>query len=419
MQVKYRYWLALGLLTLLVLAVRLSIAFSVEAPSYTSYFTVMQAEEILHKGTPLFEDPLTQRNHAFNPLFYYVVACFLFFVPETLLLKLLPNIAMVALIPLVYFISFNITKSRGVSLISAFFAAFAPILFTSFLNEATPLSFTLPMLAALLLALLEIEKYPITCLLFTILLTLLSPLVWLMLAAYILYVLILTSEQLAVKAPYMEMALLTFLFASWYTLVTYKEALFREGFAILYGSVPQTVRAAMFSEFTLLAMIYAVGVLPLAFGSYALYHNAFEQRVRKIFLIGAFTLAALAAALLQLIPLTVALLLLSLGFILLSAPALHTMLLFLKKTRLPSATPVILTVIVAFFILTSLLPALSTGIWPQSSPTQDELTAVAWLRGESKEEATILFRPKNGFSYQSTRRTSSSDRHRIFVDHQC
>lgn len=399
MQVKKKYAILLIALTLLVLLLRLAIAFSVEAPSYTSYFTIIQAEKILKTGTPLYEDPLSfqGRTYLFNPFFYYIVAFFILFIPKVLLLKLLPNLAMASLVPLVYLIAHNLTKSRGTSLITAFFAGFAPILFSTFLNEATPLSFALPLSAALFLTLLDVEAKPLPALLCTLLLTLLSPVIWLFLFTYVIYLLILTAERISINTSYMEMALITFLFAAWYTLVTYKQALFREGIAILWGSLPLTVRTTMFGDFTLLAMIYAVGVVPLALGSYALYHNAFEQRVRKIFFIAAFTLTTLGAAIFQLIPLRLALLYLSLSFLLLSAPALHNMIIYLKKMRFPRVAAITTSLLLLFFILTSLLPALSTGVWPQSSPTQNELDAMHWISENTKQDAAILAAPKSGF----------------------
>lgn len=399
MQARTKYAIALIALTLVILAVRLLISFEVEHPSYASHFTLRQTEEIIETGRPLYEDPLSYqgRRHAFNPLFYYVMAAFALFLPATFVLKLLPNLFMVSLIPLAYLIGHHLTRHRAASLVAAFFAATTPILFTSFLNEATPLSLALPVSAALLLALLDIEQHPRRALLLIVLLTLLSPVIWLFLLSFLIYLLILAAERLTIRPAYMEAALFTFLFAAWYTLITYKAPLFREGVAILWASLPATVRAAMFTDFTLLAMIYAVGVIPLALGSYALYHNAFEVRVRKLFLLGAFALSALLLAILRAIPLRLALLFLSLSFILLSAPALHTLLTYFRRTRFPMAGPLILGALLCFFVLTSLLPAVATGIYPQSSPTENEVAAMEWLQEETPEESVVMAAPKSGF----------------------
>ncbi len=394
-----KYALAIAALFLVVLALRLVVSYQVAQPGYASYFTLAQADAIRATGHPRYEDPYSYegRRYALNPVFYYVVAACTLILPKLLVVKLLPNLLLALLVPLVYLLSHGLTRSRGVSFAAAFFAGFAPILFTSFLNEAIPMSLALPVAAALLLALLDLEHHRTRALLLTALLALLSPIVWLFLAMYAAYALILTAERLRISAAYLELGLFTFFLAAWYTLITYKHAFQLYGFGILQGSLPTAARAAAFSEFTLLAMVLAMGIVPLALGSIALYHAAFEKRSRNVLLIASFGLVTLLLGAVSAIPLRQAFLLLSLSFIILAAPGLQILEGYIRKTRASAVYPWAAGLLVLFFVFTSMLPGLAAGVYPQSSPTPSELQAMTWLRERTPPSSVVLGAPKSGY----------------------
>ncbi len=396
MKSKHWYGLALLLLMLLVLALRLVVSYQVAEPGYKSYFTLLQAEQIREHGVPRYSDPNSYegRRYAFDPAYYYLVAFFTLFLPATLVLKVLPNLLLTLLIPIVYLIGHALTKNRGVSLFAALCVAFIPSLFTLGINEATPLTLALPLFAATLLAILSLEQHPTVAMLSTALLTLVSPLVWILLIAEVLYFFILSAERLKITTSYLELAFVTFLMSAWYTLITYKEALFRYGIAILGKSLPATVRAATFQQFTLLTMLYAVGIVPLALGSLALY-RLFEQRNRNVLFIATIGLVVLLLGVLHLLPLNLTLLLLSLLFTLLAAPGLHSLLLSFRRTKFSWAAHPTLFLLLILFLLTSFLPSLVSGLYPGSSPTPNELAAMDWLAQQPR--GVVLAVPKEGF----------------------
>jgi hypothetical protein len=396
---RTKYAIALLALTLLVLGLRLLVSFQVEQPSYESYYALLQADSIRETGRMRSADPFSfgGRDYVSLPLFYYVLALFSLLVPKLFVLKILPNVFMAALVPLVYLLAHNLTKSRWASLAAAFFAGFSPVLFTSYLNSALPLSLALPMAAGLLLALLDLERHPGRALLLTTLLTLLSPVVWLMVAMYLAYLLILMTERIRISSAVIEVALFTFLLAAWYTLITFKEVLYRYGFAMLNGALPIGVRQATFTEFTFVAAFYAIGIVPLVLGTFAIYYTAFEVRSKSVFLIAAFGLVTLLAAALRLLPLRSALLLMSLAFVILSAPGFHFLLSYFNKTRIFAAASWLITALLILFVLSSLLPAIAAGIYPQSSPSPNEFEALDWLRTNTRSASVILAAPKSGF----------------------
>lgn len=398
MQPRTRYALGVAAIALLAFALRLVVSFQVAEPSYESYFTLLQADTIHETWLPRFEDPYSYggRTYAFTPLYHYVMAFPLLLLPDALAVKILPNLFMILLIPLIYLLGHAITKNRQAALIAAFFAGFAPAIFTSGINEATTLSLALPVVAATLLALLELQERPVRALLLLTFLTLLSPLIWLFVFAILLYLAILAAERIRIQGAYLEVALFTFLIASWYTLIIYKDALALHGFGLLTQSLPESVRAATFGQFTPLAMVYAVGLVPLGLAGISLYHATFQQRSQKVLFVASFGLVALLVAAFQLIPLSLALVLLGLLFTVLAAPGYHAALLYLRRTRFAWAPRLVIAAGLLLFILTSLLPAIVAGLYPGSSPTADELDAMAWLRTQP-EGSVILAAPKSGF----------------------
>ncbi|MBR9692439.1 hypothetical protein GOV07_00730 [Candidatus Woesearchaeota archaeon] len=395
MQPRTRYAIAIVFIIAITLALRLMVSFQIAEPGYDSYFALLQADSITDTGLPRYDDPYSYqgRTFVFDPAFYYLVAAATI-LPDTLAVKLLPNLLMVLLIPFLYLITHSLTKNRPTAFIAAIFAGLSPALFATGINQATPITLALPVLALLFLALLDLKQHPKRVLILTAFLTLVSPLIWLVLATELTYLLILSAEKLKISQAYLEISIVTLLMAAWYTLITYKEALYAYGFAILHESLPAAARAATFQEFSFLAMLYAVGVVPIALGSLALYTATFEQRNRKVLFIASLGLVTLLGAVLRLIPLSLALVLLSLTFAILAAPGLNAIIAYAKKTKLDRVAPVITAAFLLLFLLTSLLPALVQGVYPGSSPTPDELSAAKWL---STTPSVIAAAPTSGF----------------------
>jgi len=91
-------------LFVLVLAIRLFIAFQSPYFNYDAYFSLRQAEHITTTGLPLYNDPLSYggKTQLFAPLQYYVLAFFSLILPLTLVAKIIPNIFASLLVVLIY-----------------------------------------------------------------------------------------------------------------------------------------------------------------------------------------------------------------------------------------------------------------------------------------------------------------------------
>lgn len=390
-----RSHILLILIVIVTLVLRLLIAFTQNSPSYDTYGVLLQAESIRETGLPDYTDPITGRVRLFSPVYAYLFAALSFLIDPLLLAKLLPNLFAVALIPITYAIAQQLTRTRWVSLITSAFAAFVPMLFQSHLNAAPAMSLIIPASALLLLTLLMIESRPGWAFFMTALLILISPLSWLFVTAYGVYILILFTERMRFEDAYIDIALFSFGLAFWYSLLIYKRALITHGFSALMGNLPSVVHEASFAEFSFLSMIYAVGLVPVALACFAIYHNTFETRSRKVFLITSLALVALLFTSIKLVPLKTGLLFLSLAFIMLSAPGLLQLSRWVRRTRIQWSHHWIVGGLLILFVLTSLLPAIAGGIRPLNGPDRHELAAYEWLR--EQPPGIVLARPESGY----------------------
>jgi len=187
MKPSWKYGLLVGILTILLLVMRLIISFQMETPSYESYFTIVQMEEIAETGTPRFTDEFSYqgREYVFTSFFYYLMTAGLFFGPPLLVAKVLPNILLALLIPIMYLLGHRLTGARWPGLISAVVVGFSPILFSSYVNTASPTTLALPLLGLALLGLLSVEERPVFAITSLIILLLVSPLAWLLPPPYL------------------------------------------------------------------------------------------------------------------------------------------------------------------------------------------------------------------------------------------
>lgn len=395
---RREYWLLIALFAL-VLALRLYVSFQVAEPGYRSYFTLIQADAIQETGTPRYHDAYSYggRDYQFSAIFYYIIGGLLAVLPDVMALKVLPNIFMASMVPLTFLICYNITRNRKVALAGAFFSGFSPVLFSSFLNEASIESLSIPFVLLALYATLLLDEKPVLGLSLLAFVTLVTPYVWIAVAVYFAHILILAAEKMKLSGRILEAGLLLSLLSLWYSIIIYRDAFQLYGLGIFRAGYPVVVQQEAFTQLTLLGMIYAVGVVPLALGSLGIYFNTFEMRTRKTFLFIAFSLVTLCAAFLRVLPLQSILLLLSGGFAVLAAIGLHNVSTYLRKTWVSGMYPYILSGFLILFVLTSLLPSLAGGIYPQSSPTPKELAALSWLKNHSSNSTMIAAVPSMGF----------------------
>lgn len=402
-----REHILLALLFILVLSTRLFFVFQEQGFDYDAYSTLRQTEHIKETGLPLFKDSLSFSGRTFitPPIFYYLLAIFNLILPLTLVAKLIPSIAFSTLVIIIYIITKHITKNRTAAFLAALFSGFVPIIYAT-LNQASVYSLSLPLIFLLSYFFLRIEekRFAILSIVLTIILLLTHTSVFILLISFLVYFLILRLEKQKLHTRELEITLFFFFLALWFNLLLYKKAFFLHGIRFIWQNIPLPLLSAYFKEISFLGVIYAVGIIPLLLGVYAVYHTLFKTKNRAATLYISFALVSFIMLWLKLIPFKTGLLFLSINLILLSAYSLKIILINLAKTKIPRLSSIVVGVIVLLFILTTLTPFVTTI--KTEIPSSQDIKALEWIKDNTKNNDVVLGRFKEGFliSYVAERR---------------
>ena len=393
--------ITLAIIFILVLATRLFLVLPEKGFDYEAYDALRQAGHIKEMGVPLFKDPLSYsgRVFVFPPLFYYVLAGFGFLMPLELAAKLVPNIAFAMLVIVVYFIAKHLTKNKTAALIAAFFSGFVPIIFYS-LSQISVYSLSLPLIFFLSYTFLRIEEkgFATTSIILIILLLLTHTSVFIMLISFIIYFIILKLEKQELSKKEVEIALFLFFLTMWFNLLLYKKAFFLHGIRFIWQNIPLPLLSSYFEDISFLGVISAVGVLSLLLGVYAIYHVFFKTKSQAATLYISFAFISFIMLWFKLLPLKIGLLFLSINLIILSAYSIKTILVTISKTKTPWLSKVVVLLIVALFILTSIAPFIMTAKSETAkNPPLADIRALEWIKNNTREKAVVLGRVEEGF----------------------
>src|SRR4030043_342132 len=410
--------LLLALLFLITLGVRLFFVFQAQAFDYDAYYTLRQAEHIRETGFPILDDPLSYSGRTFLtlPLVYYVLAGFSFIIPLELAAKILPSLFFAALVIVIFLIAKHVTKNKTAALISALFAGFVPIILTT-VNQVSVYSLGLLLIFLLSYTFLRIEEKGFTLLsiILTILLLLTHTLVFLLLIAFFVYFVILILEKQKVSSREAETALFLFFLALWFNILLYKKAFFLHGISFIWQNIPAPLLSSYFTEISFFGVIYAVGVLPLLLGVYAIYNASFKTKNRAAMLYTCFALVSFIMLWLKITPIRTGLLLLSLNLIILSASSIKTFIVSLTKTKAPGFASIFIGLIILLFVLTTAPSFIST---PKSEvPPEADLAALKWMRNNTDANDVVLGRVEEGFliNYLAERK-NVADSNFLFIE---
>ncbi len=395
-----REYIFIILLFCIVLGARLAMVLSDEGFDYNAYNTLRQAEHIKETGVPLFKDPLSYsgRTTTFPPLFYYVLALFSLVLPLTLVAKLIPSIGFASLVLVIYVIARYTTKNRIAAFIAAFFAGFVPIIYTT-LDQASVYSLSLPLIFLLSYTFLRIEEkgFAMWSIILIVLLLLTHTSVFILLISFLVYFLILKLGRHKINIKEVEVTLFLLFLALWFNLLLYKKAFFLHGVTFIWQNIPAPLLSSYFMELSFIGVIYAVGVIPLLLGVYAVYHTLFKTRNKAASLYISFALISFMMLWLKLIPFTTGLLFLSMNLIILSASSTKLVLVNLSKTKKPGLSKIAIILIGILFILTTITPLISTLTLTTTKPPAQDLHALEWIKENTKETDVILGRAEEGF----------------------
>ena len=406
------------ILFLVVLGARLFFTLQDQGFDYDSYNALRQVEHIKETGLPLFKDELSYsgRTIIFPPFFYYLLAAFSFIVPLALAAKLLPSIALSSLVIIVYLITKYTTKNRIAAFIAAFFSGFVPVFYTT-LNQISIYSLAIPLIFLLSYSFLRIEEkgFAMLSIILMIILLLTHTSVFILLISLLAYFVIVRLEKLKTTTKEVEITLFLLFLALWFNLLLYKKAFFIHGLSFILQNIPAPLLSSYFKDISFIGVIYAVGIVPLLLGVYAVYHVLFKTRNRSAVLYISFALVSFIMLWLKLIPLRTGLLFLSINLIILSASSIKLILVTLSKTRMPRLSFLVAGLIIILFILTTISPFITTIT--TYKPQDTDINALEWIKENTQEHDVILGRLEEGFliSYIAQRK-NVMDYNFLFID---
>ncbi|MBN2052264.1 glycosyltransferase family 39 protein [Candidatus Woesearchaeota archaeon] len=419
MKITREHWI-LALIFFLVIAARLFFTLPEKGFDYEAYDSLRQAEHIRMTGLPLYQDSLSYsgRAYLFPPLFYYLLAGFSFIIPLELAAKLLPTIAFAFLVPVIYLIAKHLTKNKTAALIAAFFSGTVPIVYST-LNQSSVYSVILLLTFLLSYAFMRVDEkgFAAMCIVLTILALLTNTAVFLLLLSLLVYCLIVKLEKQELSKKEVEITLFLFFLALWFNLLLFKRAFFIHGISFIWQNLPSPLLSSYFRSISFLGVIYAVGVIPLLLGVYAVYHAFFKTKNQNATLYISFAVVSFIMLWLKLIPLKIGLLLLSISLIILASYSIKIIIVSISKTKVPKMITGLIITLLLLFAITTLTPLSAvTKNLKINTPTQQDIQALQWLRNNSDQNSIVLGTAEEGFliSYEAQRK-NVADQNFLFI----
>ncbi len=370
---------------------RLVLAFATPTFTYESYFHLRHVEHITNTGLPLFQDPLSYggRELHFLPFFHYLAAFFDLFLPLDVIARILPNLYLALLVPIVFLISYRLTSSSVGSLFSAGIAGFLPILFTpnAFLPES--LFLMLIFLATYAFLRLPEKKYIYLYLISFFLASLTSPATFLLLLGFVFYLLLSIIEGQKPGRAELELIVASLFFYLWTELVFFNKLLMQEGAKFIWQNVPTAILPQYYPPISIAESLVSLSILPLLAGVVVIYHSLFQQQGRPYFLLVGIALSTGGFIFLRFLHLKLALGFLGVILAILFAAFYEGLRHFLNKTKIVLTPNHIFSVMFILLLVTTVYPALSAA-FNQAIPSSTEIEAFQWLEKHSEKEAAVL-----------------------------
>jgi hypothetical protein len=385
----------LGAIFLLVLAFRLYFAFQTDTFSEDAYFVLRQVESITATGLPTYVDDLSfsGRTHIFPPFYYYFLSFFSLFIGPTLALKIIPNVLCSLLVIIMFFVSFRITKSRDASLFAAFASAFVPVFVGNTVLSASILSLVLPLIFYLIYCLMRIDEnsFLYQFLIFSFILAISSGLSFLFIFALLIYLILMKLEHGKQNVVEKEVILFVTLLTLWIDILLYKKAFLMHSYSLIWQNVPPQILSTYFVDIDLFVSLAGVGLLPLLFGVFAVYKYMFKEMNKQTYLLIAFSLSVALLLWLKLITFSVGLVFLGMILIPLFGQSIALVFVYLEKTKIASCATYFWAGVIVLFVFTSVFSTFVTAHKTvDESISDDEISALVWLRENSQQNSVIL-----------------------------
>lgn len=394
--VKEKPIIWLLLIFLLVLAIRLYIAFETPLFNHDAYFSLRQVDNIKNTGIPLYKDPLSYggKTQLFAPLHYYVLAAFSLVMPTEIAAKIIPNIIAALIIFIVYYLSFKITKNYKVSLATAFMSGFIPIYFID-INRISVNYLAILLIFTIIYCMLKLNerKYVDYALILMFLLVLTTPMAFVLVIGLLLYLLLLKLENFAVEMKELEIILFFTFLVFWINLLIYKNAFLTHGLLVIWQNIPASILSNFFSNIGFIQVLGAISIIPIIFGVYAFYAAFHLERSKDVMILVSLGISAFILLWFKLMDFISGLIFLSITLVILTSYTLKRFSDFIEKSKIHKYEKIMNAAIIILFIIT-VIPSLisivnSSKIGPLSTPSVNDVAALKWASENLPKSAVI------------------------------
>ena len=391
---KHIIWLIV--IFLIVLGIRLYIAFQTPLFNYDAYFNLRQVENIKNTGLPLYKDPLSYggKSQLFAPLSQYILAGFSLIMPVEMAGKIIPNIIAALIIFVVYYLSFKITKNNKISLMASVMSGLLPIYFVD-INRVSIDYLAVLLMFAIIYCMLKLNerRFVDYALILMFLLVLTTPMAFVLVLGLLLYLLLLKLENFEVEMKELEIILFCTFLVFWVNLLIYKNAFLTHGLLVVWQNIPLQLLSTYFSSIGFVQVIAVIGIIPIILGVYAFYAAFHSEHSKEILIVISLGLSAFILIWFKLLTLISGLIFLSITLVILTAYTLKRLNDFLVKSKIHKYNKIIYFAVIAIFLIT-VVPAIlsiidSSKNGPLNTPSQGEVDVLKWAAANTPQNTVI------------------------------
>ncbi|MGV8087257.1 MAG: hypothetical protein ACP5N1_06525 [Candidatus Woesearchaeota archaeon] len=392
--IKPFVWLVL--IFLLVLGIRLYVAFETPLLNYEAYFNLRQTEDIKNTGFPLYEDNLSYggKTQLFAPLNHYILAAFSLIIPIEIVGKILPNIIAAMIIFIVYYLSLKITKNTKISLFTSFMSGFIPIYFID-INRVSINYLAILLIFTIVYCLLKLSerKYVDYALILMFLLVLTTPLAFVLIIGLLLYLVLLKLENFAIEMKELEIILFFTFLVFWVNLLIYKNAFLIHGLLVVWKNIPMQILANFFGNIGFIQSLGAISIIPIVFGVYAFYAAFHLDRSKEILILIALGMSTFILLWFKLLDIVTGFMFLSITLVILTAYSLKRFDDFISKSKIHKYDKLLMGALIVLFIITTIPSILyivnNPDFGPSNTPSLSDVEALNWAKENLPKTACI------------------------------
>ena len=396
MHVRKKTLIILGLIFLSSLAVRLYFTYQAQYPSYDSYFTIRNIQQISQTGLPIVNDHLSYggRTIVYNPLFHYLLAFFNLFLPLSFVVKVIPNIIASSIVFFVYLVSKHISRQDNAALFTSFISGFIPVFVSRTTNNLSPVSLALPMTFLLVYLFFKVTKQYKFVILYSILFFLFSithTTAFIFVFSLLFYILLCKIERVYVSKAELELTIFSLFMFIWIQFLIFKKALLMHGPMFVWENMPTSYLNNFFLNFNLLESIYKIGIIPFIIGIFVIYRGMFHEKNKYLHLFTALAISSGLLLWLKILEQDVGLIFFGVTLTVLFSHFYSNIFSSMKKTKFSGYGNIISILLFVLILLTSVLPALYYASNNSSeSPSPEEMSAFKWVARNTDEDAVVL-----------------------------